>query len=104
MTDLEATRLCAEAMGIHGVHEWEGKIYGRRPYYMLGLPSLYDPLHDDAQCMALVKRFGLDMEWFFGFSPVPAVIVSGGKFASEKTCDLNRAVVYCVAKMQAAKK
>ena len=47
MTDLELTKLCAEAMGIEisPVRHGDGDF------------SLYDPLHDDAQAMALVKKF-----------------------------------------------
>jgi hypothetical protein len=56
MTDLEMTRLCAEAMGF--------------PYpEPVGHPDIghlvpwttdwtYDPLHNDSQAMELVKRFG----------------------------------------------
>src|SRR5208282_1467316 len=65
LSDLELTKLCARAMGYwHG--EWSKK---SRP---TGFPSgiairinknsgmrNYDPLYDDAQAMALVKKFEL---------------------------------------------
>lgn len=42
MTDLEITTLCAQAMGV--------------PLMGSNVP-LWNPLHDDAQAMALVKKF-----------------------------------------------
>ena len=60
MTDLEMTKLCAEAMGLElfQVPEYGDVLfivgdqceYGNVPY---------EPLEDDAQAMALVKRFNL---------------------------------------------
>jgi predicted NAD/FAD-dependent oxidoreductase len=64
----------------------------------------YDPLHDDAQAMALVKRFRLnvtvsgDTYW-----DVDNDDGSGRRFADAMQHDLNRAIVECVAKMQAAR-
>jgi len=63
MTDLEITRLCAEAMKYRilsneGMFERDEEILisdGEYDWY-------YGPLHDDAQAMALVKRFGLSLE------------------------------------------
>ena len=84
MTDLEITLLCAEAMG-----------------YKPGEHYHWRPLHDDAQAMALVKKFRLNIhahdeqwkveEWG-----------DDGAMALHET--LNRAICECVAKMQAAKK
>lgn len=91
MTDLEITKLCAEAMGWTGriaVHEY-GDHFG-----------VFMPLHDDAQAMALVKKFGLtlygprrDSDWRVG---TPATTAIENK-------DLNRAICECVAKMEKAK-
>jgi len=51
MTDLEITKLCAEAMGY--------KIRGDLSYTLYwsesGSWNYYDPLYNDAQCMALGK-------------------------------------------------
>ena len=96
MTDLELTRLCAEAM--FDRLEWEQRLFN------------YDPLHDDAQAMALVKKFRLLIE----LNPNilgRQVRVSGSEIASDippfDKCNyetaLNRAICECVAKMQAAK-
>ena len=46
LTDLEIVRLCAEAMGLTSWQSGEGR---------------YDPLHDDAQAMELMKRLGLSI-------------------------------------------
>jgi hypothetical protein len=101
MTDLEMTlemtRLCAEAMGLEWVADWlvcpKGDDHDYSDTYG------YDPLHDDAQAMAILKKFHLTVDdsnsgdWF--------VVGIGG--AQGEHADLNRAIVECVAKMQAAK-
>ncbi len=105
MTDLEMTKLCAEAMGWSiGLHvdprlndgRWwvietcdDGSHHG---FY-------YNPLVDDSQAMELVKRFdlGLDkvgLEWG---------VLRSGYDGDVVNKDLNRAIVECVAKMQASK-
>lgn len=101
MTDLELTRLCAEAlpnlpkMILHN-GQWR---FGFNKN-CLGPP--YDPLHDDAQAMALVKKFGLRIE-------PPDTCWNRGEWgisvygAVSSNVDLNRAIVECVAAMQAQK-
>lgn len=110
MSDLEMTKLCAQAMGYHIRPEPSGKQYdsvlvketvGHDPH-----PDVYDPLTDDAQAMALVKRFNMDcfipphvrergyMEWV-------ARCEMGERLFTASSVDLNRAIVECVAKMQA---
>lgn len=108
MTDLEMTKLCAEAMGL--------TVVSLDPNYVDGLiktdvalppgtiliarhntpPRTYFPLHDDAQAMALVKRFrvaiGNDRDAWFARPDHPHEEV--------ENADLNRAIVECVAKMQ----
>jgi len=115
MTDLEMTRLCAEAMGyvscIGGVQPRgeQRELYWRTPRGEMAKYA-YDPLHDDAQAMALVKKFDLSVwghsyaagDWKFHAEYAP--------FSDGKDSILghgithNRAIVECVAKMQAAKK
>lgn len=130
MNDLEITKLCAEAMGIV-LMSWDDHRLARMylteklqsrddAYYKLdgklegsvdnwewfcwesNLLANFNPLHDDAQAMALVKKFGLDIisdpdasgkDW-----DVRHLLTS----ASCST-DLNRAICECVAKMQKAK-
>ena len=106
MTDLEMTRLCAEAMGLHPspygedrleVVTWHGPD-GEHPTY-----RIYEPLNDDAQAMALVKKFVLHIEWL----ATKDWAVDYGSRANPQhiACnpDLSRAIVECVAKMQSAK-
>lgn len=86
MTDIEMTKLCAQAMGIE------------QPMYAELQP--FNPLDDDAQAMALVKTFRLviladhadnDNKWSVSYNwQYPGIIHE----------DLNRAIVTCVAKMQ----
>jgi hypothetical protein len=99
MTDLEMTKLCAEAMGT--------------PPWVVGDQDpdseWYWPLRHDRQAMALVKRFGLDI-----FAPEECdegwgVTCQGDSVTrhfpnaphgfSVTRPDLNRAIVECVAKM-----
>lgn len=105
MTDLEMTRLCAEAMGIQLSSEpnvlgkWTYLIEGEGPFGQRY--GAYDPLHDDAQAMALVKRIGLELIP----PPLRAKRDWGCRFESIAThhANLNRAICECVARMQAAK-
>jgi hypothetical protein len=96
MTDLEITRLVAEAMGIT---EWltadDPMVTNEAGDFI----EPYDPLHDDAQCMQLVKRFNIALGWN---DP------GWGAFRQDtkrwvNDPDLNRAICECVANMQAAK-
>lgn len=107
MTDLEITRLCAEAMfnPIDKPIESRGQLFiCYHPLYeVLPLYHPYDPLHDDAQAMALVKTFGIGI----------TCVSLGGKLGDEwkvylgsfraKDSNLNRAICECVAKMQKTK-
>ncbi len=99
MGDLEKVRLCAEAMGYTEI----GCHFGGMPCFAKEV-GVYDPLTDDAQAMALVKRFGFDIE-------PPGSRCAGWtvwKYAENNShieasnADLNRAIVDCVAALQAA--
>jgi hypothetical protein len=89
MTDLEMTRLCAEAM--FDRLAWEQRLFD------------YDPLHDDAQAMALMKRFDV-----LRSSPTTVYTFAhcdeDGTPYYHSNDDLNRAIVECVAKIQADKR
>lgn len=93
MNDMELTKLCAEAMGI----EW--RQIKNDLWTDVDECELYNPLHDDAQCMALVKKFMLAI----GNNADLTFVVYGKDFAESENPDLNRAIVECVAKMQQAK-
>lgn len=109
MTDLEMTKLCAEAMQLTGL-----QLYTAKGETKLGVPSkdydnyIYDPLHDDAQAMALVKKFGLTIDPHQDVPPFTwrAVVAPNGDWEHQihsEGSDLNYAIVECVAKMQAAR-
>lgn len=92
MTDLEITRLCAEALGIRV------RLWGDTPAskcWVYGATVTYAPLHDDAQCMALVKKFRLQIDPHDDRWNVALPDITG---ALEE--DLNRAVCKCVAQTQ----
>ena len=114
MTDLELTKLCAEAMELHGyVEERLATSLGQtrlcRPEMdrPKGLPEFYRPLHDDAQAMALVKLLGLMImspeltgEWEVRKYELRPPQQGSFRICSATHKDLNRAIVLCVAKMQ----
>lgn len=129
MTDLEMTRLCAEAMGWRfwwsKHNHWNadgpnGERWGGPRWYAFdhdnGKPvpkpeaaeGFYDflPLTNDAQAMALVKMLVLDCEAYPSIDQddfVWVVRTNIRKHVEVQNSDLNRAIVECVAKMQGAK-
>lgn len=97
MTDLEMTRLCAEAMGFDNLVYSDGWPFTyREAFGSVAMADKYTPLTNDAQAMALVKKFRLFIDgsresyWQVHCAP------DYGSFNS----DLNRAIVECVAKMR----
>jgi hypothetical protein len=117
MTDLEMTKLCAEALGYvrveigprRGIGSETGVWVSR---YTVGCMSIFDPLKrndcfSDGQAMALVKHFALEL-----MSPLDtghwlciAYIFVGQRLRERVRAfdaSLNRAIVECVAKMQSA--
>ena len=102
MTDLEITKLCAEATGYKNISGPQAK---RSLVVFNGIHHMvFDPLHDDAQAMQLVKKFGLNITHYYWDDPVVEKIDAHHKeVASAKNADLNRAICECVAKMQQAK-
>ena len=113
MDDLTMTRLCAEAMGYKlDDSEFNGGGRGNTGFDMLGRAVLdwhngvtFDPLHDDAQCMALVKRCELSIDhtppnvygWVIRLPSTPLERMDA------YGPDLNRAIVECVARLHQSK-
>lgn len=100
MTDLEMRIACAQALGL--VHNFDGDVF-----FVYGPDSErlpFDPLHDDAQAMALVKHFCLQLHRAGTWGPwwVKSRVMMPEAEASHAD-NLNRAIVECVAKMQASK-
>jgi hypothetical protein len=101
MTDLEMTRLCAEALGLT-----VGKrCHAARPE--LGVwteeHGSYFPIHSDVQSMALIKKFKLALLFDEQGHPPYWRVSDCFDTVEVKGQDLNRVIVECVAKMQAAK-
>lgn len=102
MTDLELTKKCAEAMEIDliaGSLHPTGAVY----YWQRESGDAYDPLNDDAQAMALVKKFDLRIDR--NDSENWSVCRDRGSERPPEqgwNPDLNRAIVECVAKAQAS--
>lgn len=103
MTDLEITKLCAEAMGLHIHHSFDDSVLVQEFVCEDEQASnMYFPLRNDAQAMALVKKFPyLVLDELYR-----AIHPSGGpvrtRIANGEAPDLNRAICECVAKMQVA--
>jgi len=93
MTDLEITRLCAEAME----HVIDNRWPNLGVYVLTSEKSFhYDPLHDDRQAMALVKMFRLNIsQYSTGLS------FACHAYGEGESDNLNRAICECVANMQA---
>jgi hypothetical protein len=99
MTDLEAVKLCAEAMELaHAV--------GTTKIVLTDEPgvTVYWPLHDKAQCFDLVERFRLILDPYMNGGPwnVYTYATPIGEIVPDH--DLARAIVTCVANMQAARR
>ena len=98
MDDLTLTRLCAEAMGYRLDRDggYSRLCQGAGMDEPDWFEFIYNPLHDDAQAMALVKKFQLSItvgdKWW-------ATPPEGQDASSD---DLNRAIVESVAKMRKA--
>lgn len=107
MTDIDTTRLCAEAMGYKDFRALpDGHFTGRNlRYEVLGEHgwALYDPLQYDAQAMALAKRFMMEVDFFAGAASIKKPGASGWGYIAFSDDSINRAIVECVAKMQAEK-
>lgn len=115
MTDLEMLKLCAEAMDLRllpayrkgsilydeGQHDWNGLMYskdGVRECLFVD-SGAYDPIHDDAQAMVLVKKLDLNLQPDYeGW----CVSDYTGDKVEVRHKDLNRAIVECVARLQRA--
>ena len=109
LTDLEISKRCAAAMGHEYIYvgpelcirtDRERGAYTKIPLYR----TIYDPLRDDAQAMALVKKFELEI------IPPPLravhkwrVVTVRADTESGSADNLNRAICECVAKMQCDK-
>src|SRR3990172_671584 len=130
MTDLELTKLCAEAMGFSLIHARSGSCervcqksepgcYGEceiangTAWWLTPEiasfnknkprdqpPYGYDPLNKDSQAMALVKRFPLETIKAMDWHIKTVVNVPE---LIERALTFNRAICECVANMQKAK-
>lgn len=102
--DLVATKLCAEAMG---------EDYFRQPIrdVVLGdcvirgntVHAGWNPITNDAQAMALARRFMMTLDLFAGAASIPNLTgsdCSAHRFIAFSDESINRAIVECVAKMQ----
>ena len=110
MSDLEITRLCALALvgRLLAIQEDTGerwiavKIDGKHP-------ERFDPLRNDAQAMALVKKKNLYIgpplyfEELIDWTVSNASALKSATTTSARNRNLNRAICECVAKVQAAK-
>ena len=99
MSDIEITALCADAMeiAVFEREDFSGRLEIR---HVNGTNTIYEPLHDDAQALALVKQVVLDIHcradmngWYVGRARLHEGLTTNA--------DLNRAICYAVAGIQA---
>lgn len=99
LSDLEITRRCAEMMGISfeiggdPAAVWISRENGDE----------YNPFHDEAQAMALVKRFRLSVDRYDAECEDWIVSADGKLNLFAVDTDLNRAICLAVARMKDAK-
>ena len=96
MKDLEITHWCAVGMGI--------KITltpSKESYWLANRTAHYQPLRNDAQAMALIKKFGLHIRTQADITEAYWRVDNGFEEATGN--DLNRTICCCVAKIQIAK-
>lgn len=99
MTDLELTKACAEAMG----YKPEGSIGDLLRVSHEFRNFVWRPLRDDAQAMALVKRFGFDIQCATAVGGNWWTCISFKKQAPHieaEGLDLNRTICECAAKLK----
>jgi hypothetical protein len=110
MSDIEMTKLCAEAMGLEiGItpspdeyvtaETLSGMVWINNRFGV----GVYDPLEEDEQAMALAKRFMMKLDFFAGAASMPNFSSTDDPGIAFSDESMNRAIVECVAKMQAAK-
>ena len=104
MDDRTITKLCAQAMGCTDTLDtvWDSRAKPPVPHMLYRLDGQwrnFDPLHDDAQAMALVKKFGLMLTQDI----VPAEWRAEANNFVGRSPDLNRAICECIAQMMKAK-
>ena len=100
--DPNMTKLCAEAMDFNVKVSKTEVLISREDWGFVR----YDPLHDDAQAMALVKKFGLAIDRPYPDTKeiVVRYIVTGMLVCCATDKDLNHAIVKCIAKIRKEKK
>lgn len=102
MSDLEITKLCAEAMG--NIQFRDGGFYRLHDGAGMTEPAwfefIYAPLTHDEQAMALLKKFPIAIGVVRGGGWIVACDATGGW---RQYANLNRGIVECVAKLQLTK-
>lgn len=102
LSDLEITRLCAEAMGLTVFWNEYLEVF-QYTDEKTRMSNFYAPLADDAQAMAMAQRLRLwccptgENDWTV-YDSIP-----GEANVFVTTSSLNRAICECVAKFQQAK-
>ena len=105
MTDLEITRLCAEAMGYSKIIRLGDAVHDARGFSstVRTRPEPYLPLTNDAQAMMLVKKFQMRLQEPEGETDKRWRVTIWDPKHVSKDADLNHAICECVAKMEQAK-
>lgn len=109
MTDLEMTKLCADATNTQNCtchKDWAWPTYFDGSEGEYGEHVRYEPLNNDSQAMWLVKQFRLDitylLPWDHDQQGAWRVRGTVAGWDTTENQNLNRAIVECVAKIQSS--
>lgn len=104
MTDFEITKLCAEAMGYPPALTYTDGLVDERWFHLPFGAAMYDPLHDDAQAMALEDWLIERGELSYGRNTMIFNPFDGGSFQFPVMNKPMRrsAICECVARIQNA--
>lgn len=90
MNDLDLIKTCADRMEIAIVWDDGGYVYSEH----------YNPLADDAQAMALLKKFRLNIGQLSNGGCKVFVMANFKDLSNSESKYLNRAICECVAKLE----
>lgn len=100
MTDFEKMQKCAVAMGLLNVIQSTDGMGNQKLHIATG-PFMreYDPLHNDEQAMALLKKFPMDVFADRGNPFWRVRLAADHNVGNGMSDNLNRAIVECVANL-----
>lgn len=97
MNDMEMTRRVAVKLDLPNISAFAGSVTYLNANS--GWPRVYDPLHNDSQALALVKRFHMSVTCHQDDIGGYDYCATCGPHQAFVAHDLNRAIVQCAVKL-----